>query len=62
MYAGDIIMGIYSFTKMEEAIIKNTENVHSKGFIIFPILFFYWKRQGRDHCEAESSAPAKHEL
>lgn len=40
MDSGDISMGKYAFTKMEEAIIKNTESVHSKGFIIFSIPFF----------------------
>lgn len=63
MNAGDIIMGKYAFTKMEEAIIKNTESVHSKGFIISLYLFyFYWKRQGGDRCEAESPAPATYIL
>lgn len=48
---------------MEEAIIKNIESSHSKGYIIFPKpLIFYFKRQGGDHCEAESSAPAKYEF
>lgn len=44
MDSGDISMGKYAFTKMEEAIIKNTESVHSKGFIIFSIPFFLTER------------------
>lgn len=45
MHAGDIIMGKYAFKKIEEAIIKNSESIHSKGFNTFPIPYiFYWKR------------------
>lgn len=49
MDAGDF-MGKYAFTKMKDAIIKNSGTTHSKGFNVFPISYsFYWKRQGRDH-------------
>lgn len=45
MDAGDIIMNKYDFAQMEEAIIKNTESIHGKGFITFLIPFiFYWRR------------------